>query len=371
MKKLSQLFPKHLFFTFIFSFTISISSAQTFLNKDSLINKIKSLKEETHVKALIAGVWKGDQEILTIALGESMTAIPANTNMHLRIGGVSEIFLGTLLMILTEQGKINLDDKISKWLPDLLAADKVTVGMLMKNTAGYKDYVKNKEFLELILKEPFRFIGRKEIIYYATLDSELNFNPGTNFSYSHTEFTILGEILEHATGKSMSELYEENIFRPLNLEHTGYSNNTDLPSPVLHAFSSDRGIYEDATFWNPSWTGDSGPLYSNLQDLAVWARMFGKGKLLSPDSFKELVKRPVGISSPNLYYASGFIVANGWYAQNPSFNGYSGAFGYLPSKELTIIIYTTQSEDPKSDAQAFQIFKELVNMITPEDNINF
>lgn len=369
MRKFLLFIPGLLLLTF--SSPYSNVSAQTSLIKDSILNKIKALKEETHVKAIIAGVWKGDQEILTIALGESMTAIPASVDMHVRIGGVSEIFLGTLLMILVEQGKVSLDDKISKWLPDFLAAEKVTVGMLMKSTAGYKDYVHSKEFLELILKEPFRFFSREEILNYATRDSELNFPPGTDFRYSHTEFTILGEILEHATGKTMPELYEENIFHPLGLKHTGYSINTDLPSPVLHAFSSDRGIYEDATFWNPSWTGDSGPLYSNLQDLGVWARMFGKGKLLSPGSFNELVSRPEGISSPELYYASGFIVANGWYAQNPSFNGYSGAFGYLPSKELTIIIYTTQSEDPKSDSQAFPIFKELVKMITPEDTINF
>jgi hypothetical protein len=58
---------------------------------------------------------------------------------------------------------------------------------------------------------------------------------------------------------------------------------------------------------------------------------------------------------------------NGWYIQNPSFNGYSGAFGYLPSKEITVIIFTTQSEDPMSDAQAFQILKEFTKILTPEN----
>ena len=349
----------------------SNSFGQPFLEKDTILKKLAALKEEKNVKSLIAGIWKGDEEIVTVALGESMTSVPAGTDMHLRIGGVSETFLGTLLMILAEKKIVSLDDKVSKWLPDLLAADKVTLRMLIKNTAGYKDYVLNKEFLDIITKEPFRNFSRRQIIYYATSDGELNFLPGTKGVYSHTEFTILGEVLERATGKTMPELYVEYIFQPLKLEHTGYSVTTDLPCPVLHAFSSDRGIYEDATFWNPSWTGDSGPLYSNLKDLGRWAREFGKGKLLKPDSFAELISRPEGINRPDLYFASGFVVANGWYLQNPSFNGYSGAFGYLPLKELTIIIYTTQSQDPKSDAQAFQIFKEMVEMITPEAKINF
>ena len=323
------------------------------------------------MKALIAGIWEGDSNILSVAFGESMTSIPADTSMHVRIGGITEMFFGTLVMMLVDQGKIKLDEKISNWLPDLLASDKVTVGMLIKNTSGYKDYVLNKEFVDLITNEPFRNITRKEIISYATSDGKLNFPPGTEQRYSHTSFTILGEILEMATGKTLGELFEENIFRPLGLFHTGWKTNADLPFPVLHAFSSDRGIYEDATFWNPSWTRDSGPMYSNLNDVAKWARAFGKGKLLTPESFNVLVSRPAGANNPDRYMASGFGVFNGWYAQNPEFNGFSGAFGYYPPKEITIIMFTTESEDRSSGAQAIVILEEIVKMLTPEAIVDF
>lgn len=346
-------------------------SGQTFPDRDVLLKKLTELKEETKVKSLIAGIKKGDEEILTIALGESMTSVPASADMHLRIGGVSEIFFGTLLMILVDNGLISLDDKISEWMPDLLSADKVTPGMLIKNTAGYKDYVLNKDFTDLVLKEPFRNFTREEIIAFSVSGGEMNFPPGTDQKYSHTEFTILGEVIERATGKKMQELYEEYIFLPLNLRNTGYCINSELPSPVLHAYSSDRGIYEDATFWNPAWTGDSGPLYSNLNDLLRFASVFGKGSLLTPASYEKLISRPDGAGNPNLYFASGFGFANGWYVQNPSFNGYSGAFGYLPEDDLTLIIYTTQSSDPVSDAQAFKILNELVKIVSPEKIINF
>ncbi|MBK8981604.1 MAG: beta-lactamase family protein [Ignavibacteria bacterium] len=364
----------HLLIAAIFVIQISFNtniSGQTSADRDVLLKKITELKEETKVKSLITGIKKGDEEILTIALGESMTSVPASADMHIRIGGVSEIFFGTLLMILSEKGEIDIDEKISKWMPELLAADKVTPLMLIKNTAGYKDYVLNKDFVDLVTKEPFRNFSREEIIAYSVGGGELNFTPGTDQKYSHTEFTILGKVIERATGKKMPELYEEYIFSPLNLQNTGYSVNQELPSPVLHAFSSDRGIYEDATYWNPSWTGDSGPLYSNLNDLIRFARAFGKGSLLTPASFERLVSRPEGAKNPDLYFASGFVVANGWYAQNPSFNGYSGAFGYLPEDDLTVIVFTTQSDDPKSDAQAFKILKEIVKIISPEKVINF
>jgi len=347
------------------------SHAQIISLKDSIINRLETLKEQTHVKALIAGIWEGDRNILSVAFGESMTSIPADTSMHVRIGGIMETFFGTLVMILVDQGKFSLDEKVSKWLPNLLAADQVTVGMLIKNTSGYKDYVLNKDFIDLITKEPFRNITRKEIIEYATGGGQLNFPPGTEQRYSHTSFTILGEIMEMATGKTLGELFEENITRPLGLSNTRYNYNADIPYPVLHAFSSDRGVYEDATFWSPSWTRESGPMYSNLNDIAKWAPAFGKGKLLTPESFNILISRPPGAKNPDIYMASGFGVINGWYVQNPEFNGYSGAFGYYPSKEYTMIMYTTESEDRSSGAQAIKIFEEIVKMITPDSPVKF
>jgi D-alanyl-D-alanine carboxypeptidase len=95
------------------------------------------------------GIWLGDREILTMALGHSMTTVPATTDMHYRIGGIAETFMSTLLLMLVEKERISLDDKISRWFPNLLRADQVTVRMLVANTAGYIDYVTVDDFLKL------------------------------------------------------------------------------------------------------------------------------------------------------------------------------------------------------------------------------
>ncbi len=357
---------------FIFSFLgYSTVYSQRQGLKDSLLSRLEELKKETKVKSMLAGVWKGEKEILTFAKGESMTSFPASTDMHFRIGGISETFFGTLLMILVDQGKLSLSDKISKWLPNLLSSDSVTVRMLIKNTAGYKDYVLNDAFVNLITKEPFRNVSRDEIIVYSTSGGELNFRPGTNWKYSHTEFTILGEVMEKAAGKTMAELYEENIFLPLGLINTGYSSNPDLPSPVLHVFSSDRDIYEDATFWNPSWVGESGPLYSNLSDIGKWGPVFGTGKLLTKESFNELISPYKDTVRGDFYFASGFAVVNTWYCQNPSYNGYYGAFGFHPGDDYTIVVFISKAEDTAPGNFAFSTFKELTKIVTPEHQVNF
>lgn len=319
---------------------------------------------------MLATVRKGDQELLSIALGDSMTGVPAKLDSHIRIGGVSELFWGTLVMRLVERGDIRLEDKISRWLPELLSSDQVTVGMLLNNLGGYKDYVVDKEFIQDVIANPFRAFSRDDIIAYSVKDGQMNFPPGTQSKYSHTEFSIMGKLLERATGESMENLYQELIFTPAGLTHTGVMKNADLPSPVFHVYSSDRGVYEDSTFWDPTWTGDSGPLYSTLSDLAKWAPIHGKGQLLSPASFQRLIEQP-GVSHGDPYLAAGFIVANGWFCQNPNFNGYAGAYGYLREQDLTVIVYTSQGKGPQSDHPAFTIFKGIVSQLTPERAINF
>ena len=92
---------------------------------------VRAAAQTDGTKAVEFGIWVHDREILTTALGNSMTTVPATTDMHYRIGGIAETFMSTLLLMLVEQGRIGLDEHISRWFPKLLAADQVTVRMLV------------------------------------------------------------------------------------------------------------------------------------------------------------------------------------------------------------------------------------------------
>ena len=333
-------------------------------------DKVAVLKEKYGAKAVIAGVWRGNTELSKLALGNSMTDVPATTDMTVRIGGVSQFFLGTLVMRLVEQGYFSLDDKISKWLPNLYQADDVTVGMLIKNLGGYKDYVREEDFFKDVLADPFQSFTSKQLIEYSVRNQESNFPPGTAQRYSHTEFTILKMVIEAATGETMAALYQQEFFGPLGLTRTGYSTNPEIPSPVLHAFGSDRDIYEDITFWNPVWAGESGALYSTIEDLSKWVPAWGSGQLLSSPSFQELIRKP-DVVAGDTYFASGFVVSGGWYFQNPNINGFSGMVGYLPSEDITLIVFATQPEEETVVHPAKEIFLELVDVVAPGNPINF
>ena len=344
------------------------------MDPDRLRAIVQAEAEKAGSKAVLFGMWVKDREILTMALGHSMTTVPATTEMHYRIGGIAETFMSTLLFMLVEQGRISLDDKISRWLPDLLSADEVTVRMLVANSAGYIDYVKVDDFLKRQLAEPFRTFTDEELINYSVRDGKMNFAPGTSQQYSHTDNVILGQVIQRATGQSMKELYDQNIFGPMGMKNTQFPINQEIQSPVLHAFTMDRKFYEDCTYWNPFWGSTPGLPISNIHDLGKWGPILGTGRLISPEHFYEQTAPTSvgkGKNRPDLYFAYGFVVANGWLAQNPSINGYSGAFAYNLSNGVTIVVEATKSEATTTDASAFNILREVTKYVTPETPINF
>ncbi len=327
---------------------------------DRLRAIVQAGAQEAGTQAVEFGMWVRNREVLTMALGDSMTTVPATTDMHYRIGGIAETFMSTLLLMLVEQGHIGLDHKVSRWFPQLLAADQVTVRMLVANTAGYIDYVTVDDFLNLELAEPFRTFTDEELINYSVRDGKMNFPPGTSQQYSHTDNVILGQVIQRATKQSMKELYDKNIFRPLRMKDTQYPVDQEIQSPVLHAFTMDRKIYEDCTYWNPFWGSTPGLPTSNIHDVGKWGPILGTGRLISRAHFQEQIAPTSvgkGQNKPDLYFAFGFVVANGWIVQNPSINGYSGGFGYNLANGVTVVVGATKSETATTDASAFDILR--------------
>jgi D-alanyl-D-alanine carboxypeptidase len=158
------------------------------------------------------------------------------------------------------------------------------------------------------------------------------------------------------------------------MKDTHFRANQDIQNPVLHAFTSERGVYEDCTYWNPSWGSTPALPISNVHDMGKWGQIFGTGRLLTPKHFKEQIAPTsvgLGKNKPDLYFAFGFVVANDWLVQNPAINGYSGGFGYKLSNGVTIMVEATRSESATSSTAAFEILREVTKYVTPDSPINF
>ncbi len=336
---------------------------------------LRTESDKAGTQAVVFGMWVGEKEILTEALGSTTPGVPATTAMHYRIGGITETFLSTVLLVLSERGLVDMEAKISRWFPNLLAADQVTVRMLAGNTAGYPDYVHKQAWVDRLLKDPFVAFTDDELIAFAIADGKMDYAPpGSSQAYSHTEYVLLGQIMQRATGKSMKELYDTYVLGPAGLKDTRFPEGTSIQPPVLHAYMNDRGTHEDSTGWTPSWALSYGGLTSTVPDLGRWGPIFGKGKLVSAASHQEITgPRSVGKNKnrADLYFAYGFVFANGWYVQNPDFNGYAGAFAYNPTNDVTLVAVTTKPEKPVTDPAALPILRAMVKYVTPSTPLNF
>lgn len=321
------------------------------------------------VQSVIFGAWTGDTPILTTALGYSFSGVPATTSMHFRAGIMQTEALTTILLQLVDRGEVSLNSPISKWLPSLPHASEVTLGMLGNSRSGYGDYLADKRVLKVFEDNPFQPFTPGELITYA-MAQPMAFKPGTGFHYAHTNLVILGEALQKITGRSISQLMQERIIAPLHLRDTQIPSTAAIPQPVQHAFSRDRGVYEESTYFDPSWATFSGTITSNIHDVAVFQRALGKGVLLSKAAFAAQLAPTNAGSGPmtkNLYYGLGVIVADTWIMQHARVSGYDVVMAYLPSRDLTIVVSTAiGSTSTLKTGYSASIFKDAARFLAPQ-----
>jgi CubicO group peptidase (beta-lactamase class C family) len=342
----------------------SASAASVQSRIDSLI---RDAIAHHNIRAVIFQATKNGRTVMTKAYGYSQTGVPATTNMHFRNGAVAISYMSTLLLRLVDQGRAKLDDKISKWLPNLRDSHRVTLRELASMTAGYHDFELDPRLYNRLYADPFTTITT-QFQMKLLLDTRHQFTPGTNFSYAHSNYVILGLILSKITKLPLDVAISRMVLRPLGLKNTVASIKPPIPLPALHAYSGERGpffhippkdhFFEDATYWNPSWTLAHGAIETtNIADMTRTAIGIGSGRLLSRRSYRAQINPHIGFGKPapkscercmtlNKYYGYGIgMVTNGthgqWLLQNPLFAGEAAIESYLPAQKVSIAIATT------------------------------
>lgn len=309
------------------------------------------LRENYGVTGLIVGIQAGDSPPVIVAAGESLPGASASADMHFRIGALSITTLTTILLQLVDEGVVSLDTPLATWFPDYPHADAITVGMLAASRSGYRDYVRDDGFIEAFYDDVFR-IWTPDELTAITFSMGMAFDPGEGFQYSHANFIILGQVLEAITGDSLRSLVQLRVVSPLGLSALHYREDAALSAPVLHAYTDERGAFENATYWSPSWTSHTGFFTSDMADMLALMRALGSGALLSESGFETLTA-PISVGDsfnrPDFYYAYGVLVNHPWISQSFSFGGYDGIATYLPGylagQDLTIGVVTTLGPD--------------------------
>jgi CubicO group peptidase (beta-lactamase class C family) len=330
-----------------------------------LISRVAASAMKTyHLKSLIVQVRVNQQNLFTGALGESMTGVPATPAMHFRNGAMAFTYMSTSLLEMVDRHKVRLDDTLSRFFPELPYSRQITLRNLANMTSGYADYVYTPEILRGTVLQPFRQWTSQELIQIG-VSKPMMFKPGTNWGYCHTNYVILGRVLEKVTGMPLAKALDTYITKPMGLTQTRSYDTPQIPEPVLHSFSSERrqvlGVpsnmpfYEESTFWSPSWTTANGAVQiTDITDMSRSMEAVGTGALLSPHSYRTQLGRDLlGFghavrgcaacrkNSGALNYGLGVLNAGPWIMQIKLFAGSGAVVGYLPSRKLTVSVVTT------------------------------
>jgi D-alanyl-D-alanine carboxypeptidase len=284
---------------------------------------------------------------------------PMRPDMHMRIGSVTKTMTATVVLQLVDEGVFTLDDTLAGLLPNVARsiphAEGITVRHLLSMRSGIFNVVKDESFFPQVLADPTRPWTPEEMIaLVATHDPE--FAPGTDFSYSNTNFVLLGMIVEDRTEQPIAEVLDRRLFTPLGMVRTSLPDDATLPEPFSHGYitdpRSDAGALADFTVFNATAAWAAGGVVSTVGDLHLWLKALVDGSLLSDELQRERldfipVKRDPG--EPSYGYGLGIANLDGQIGHDGSVLGFNSLAVYRPeTAESTIVLANL---DPTRDVE--------------------
>jgi CubicO group peptidase (beta-lactamase class C family) len=251
-----------------------------------------------------------------------------------QIASLTKSFTALVIVKLNEEGKLTFKDPISKFIPDYPRGNEITIEHLLTHTSGIYEILRNKEFFNMLATGK-SITKDQELSFFK--NEPLDFEPGSQFSYSNSGYIVLGMIIEKVTGLSYENAVRKNILEPLKMTHTGFDYSA-LKSPyktVPYSYIS-KTKQERTQVWNSTLTGPAGQIYSTVEDLYRYYMGLRDYKIVSKEAFKKA-------TTP---YLSGY--GYGWFIDDlygkklinhgGNIEGSTSYFAMLPEDDLCIIL---------------------------------
>ena len=241
-----------------------------------------------------------------------------NVQSTFELASVSKQFTAMGIVLLQKAGKLNYDDKISKYIPELAFYDKITVRNLLNHTSGLPDY------MDLFEKkwDKSKFAVNDDMIReLAKYKPALEFEPGQQFEYSNTGYALLASIIERVSGKSYGDFLSQNIFKPLGMKHTLVYRSRYQPETIANyalgyeADDSGKKVLLDShgkeyfTYYLDGIVGD-GMVNSTLEDLLKWDQALYTDKLINENDKKLIFSDVTTANGKPSNYGFGWFVKN-------------------------------------------------------------
>ena len=266
--------------------------------------------------------------------------VPVTPQTTFRIASVTKQFTASAILKLQEEGKLSVDDKLSKYIPDFPRGDEVTLRHLLTHTSGIYNY-NRKGYAEIGATNPIT----TEAIIGTIKKAPYDFDPGTQWRYDNSGYLLLGCIVEKVSGQTFGDFLGENFFQPLGMTNSGvYRAHLGLPHEAL-GYSLGTNGFEPAFKWDPSWTAANGALYSTVEDLYRWNEGVFNGRVLEAASLKAAFT-PVKENESQVNSDCGY--GFGWFIEryrglrqmshSGGFPGFSSYLLRLPDENFTVAV---------------------------------
>jgi len=290
----------------------------------------------------------------------------ARPAMRYSIGSISKQFTASAILLLQEQGKLSLDDKVARFIPDLTRANEVTIRQLLSHTSGYQDYWPQDYVMPMMLQP---VTAQKILDLWAR--KPLDFDPGTKWQYSNTNYVIAGLIVEKASGMPLLEFLQKKIFTPLHMRNVANIDqqklgDTDPTGYMRYAL----GPLRPAPKEGKGWLFAAGELAMPAEDLAKWDISIIDQKLLKPASYRELETEVLLKSGLGTQYGLGVFVRSEFRDRELSHGGEVSGFTaenmVFPDQQVAIVVLTNQDAAEASGQIARAIAPLLLEVDDPQ-----
>jgi len=312
-----------------------------FGQKSSVSSRLDSLFQLLDSENQIIGevcIYKAGKIYYRHSLQQGKPVVSDSPDLY-RIGSISKTFTATLVMMAVEEGKLSLDDKLSKWYPNIKNAEQISLRMMLRHRSGIHNFTNDAAYGLILSTEQ-----SKEDMLQRFASMEADFAPDEKMDYSNTNYVLISYILEEVYEKSIAQLLRLKISQPLELEYTYF-------------FEADKKYSgeQDSYYWTGEWTGASrthpsiplgaGGICSNTAQLCVFMRALHQDQLINSSSLQQML--PIDQDGMGLFnYPFYERMA---YGHNGGIDGFINHASYMPSEDLAIAVCLNGSQYPFND----------------------
>jgi len=304
------------------------------------------------IVALVVDHKKGIDWLYTSGKSDIANNLPMSGSYVFRIGSHTKTMTTTVLLQLVDEGKIALNDKLSKYYPAYPQADKITISMLLSMKSGIFNYSEDlPAFHQSMVTNPTRVWQPQELIDLG-FSHDFYFEPGTNFHYSNTNTFIIGQLIEKLTGNSLETEINERLIKPLQLANTRFlTSGLILPGTHGRGYEiSEENSYSDVTeHYDISWGWAAGSAYSTPRELQKYIETLVGGGFLSDSLQQKRLHEDYFTGSDwwlgKISYGLGLMRCGSFYGHGGDLPGFSNSTYHSNEKDCTIIIYFNTQDD--------------------------